>query len=338
MRGGQGTFDVRHSSFMGKLVVGNIQIVYLHDFDRAHIIFLHRRREDEVVPFWHAPRLLATIPPEFRFQPFYVDGLGHNHIESQCRDRYIRVMISFLNGVQNVNSDCGDDFQRASANYDTNRVGACRGPTPIPINERASSMEAKENHPSFYVNRTWLRHAQVIIKEVFFADLGGMCHVRNCVIHESNSTSRSSFTSRSSHLSDARDGENEFSPWTSVGVGGSNHSRHSPRNVQHQILQQQQRQGCTPSEKILAPRSNGTNNNPIVVPRGSPRFHHKSHSPKPNFVDSGRQYQQQIRRYNTSEMRISSPRSHVSPEQKQALSFGDNSGKQRATYHRRTHC
>ena len=224
---------------------------------------------------------------------------------------------------------------RSSANYDINRVGACRGPAPIPIQERASSMEAKENHPSFYVNRTWLRHAQVIIKEVFFSDLGGMCHVHNSVSHEGNdgpwkgssTTSRSSSTSRSSYLSDARDGENEFSPWTSVGVGGSNHSRQSPRNVQHQILQQQQRQGRTPSEKILTPRSNGTNNS-----------HHKSQSLKPNFVDNGRKHQQQIRRNSTSEMRISSPRSHVSPEQKQVLSVGGNMIKQRAAYQRRSNC
>lgn len=29
-----------------------------------------------LVPFWHAPRLLAAVPPEFRAQPFYVEGMG----------------------------------------------------------------------------------------------------------------------------------------------------------------------------------------------------------------------------------------------------------------------
>jgi hypothetical protein len=37
-------------------------------------------------------------------------------------------------------------------------------------------------------------------------------------------------------------------------------------------------------------------------------------------------------------MRISSPRSHVSPEQKQVLSVSGNMIKQRAAYQRRSNC
>lgn len=289
----------------------------------------YTRREDEVVPFWHAPRLLGIIPPEFRAQPFYVDGMGHNHIESQCRDRYISEMTNFLiMGVQNGcrKSDGDHHLMRSSARLNLNGLEA---------------IETKENHPSFYINKTWLRHAQVLLKEVFFSDLGGMCHIHQSSVSNGDndskwkggSTSRSS-GSRSSHLSDARDEDNEFSPWT--GGVGSKHPPQSPRNVQTQ-QHQQQRQVRMQSGKILTPRSIGTsnNNNPVsVASRGSPRYHQKSQPMKSNLDVSGRQHhRQQTRRFSTSDMKISSPRAqhHASSKQRVTLS-------KEVSNQRRSHC
>lgn len=322
MRGGRETFDVPRSLFMGELLLllSFKHLVYLqllHDFKSSsqYCMFCSLRREDEVVPFWHAPRLLATIPPEYRARPLYVHGMGHNHIESQCRDRYFNAMISFLKfGAQNGYGESGGGLMRASAQQDKTRGGA---------------METKENnHPSFYINTTWVRHAKVLLKEVLFSDLGGMCHVnQNSVSHEDNDGHwKESTTSRSSGS------ENEFSPWTSVGTIRSNQS---PRNVQQEHQQQQQRRGHEQLEKILTPRSNGTNTPRVVTPRGSPKYYHKAQSMKPTFVDKGLQksHQQQIRRFRKSDVKISSPRAqqHASSRQRVTLS-------RERSYQRLSHC
>ena len=135
-----------------------------------------------------------------------------------------------------------------------------RGPSPIPIHERASPSETKEN-ASFYVNKTWLRHAKVLLKEVF-ADAG--CYA-NTTMGDANNTRyspqrRSTHTAASSTvstrgqgqsvaaagsskrraneplnhnrysnnnqgaLSDARDDEeDEFAPWRQQGSSAGNH-------------------------------------------------------------------------------------------------------------------
>lgn len=277
-----------------------------------------------MVPFWHAPRLLATIPPEYRARPFYVDGMGHNHIESKCRDRYINVMISFLKmGVQNECSESGGDLIQASVQHVTNGFG---------------STEAKENLPSFYINKTWLRHARVLLKEVFFSDLGSMCHVnQNSVSHEeSDGQWKESTTSQSSaHLSDARDVENEFSPWSGA---GSNHSNQSPGNNIKHGQQRQQRQARAQYGKILTPRYNDVNNNhpSDVTPRGSQRHNQKPQSLKPTAVDSERRQQQQqqhqLRRFSTSDMKFLSPRSQNQASSKQKVNLFKEVSHQRRSY------
>ncbi|KAL7548199.1 hypothetical protein ACHAWF_011496, partial [Thalassiosira exigua] len=212
---------------------------------RCPTLLVHGK-DDEVVPFWHAPRLLAAIPPEFRAQPFYVEGMGHNHIESRCRERYLRVVLNFLKNCQG-----GDDAAGSGGELARSELRRHRGPSPVPVHERASPSEAKEN-ASFYVNKTWLRHARVLLREVF-ADAG--CYV-NTVGDEgdkawgsataargraaevsggpaagpssSEGTARSgSAATRSrsrragaggaNNASDARDDEDEFAPWKGGG-------------------------------------------------------------------------------------------------------------------------
>ena len=277
-------------------------------------MLLYLRREDEVVPFWHAPRLLATIPPEYRWCPFYVDGMGHNHIESKCRDQYIHAMINFLKlGVQNGYDEIDRGLIRAWAQHDTIRGGA---------------VEAKENsHPSFYINTMWVRHAKVLLKEVLFSDLGGMCLVhQNSVSHEDNDVQwKESSTSRLSRS------ETEFSPWTGV---STNRSKQSPRKVQQEQQPQQQRRGHTQLEKVLTPRSNGTNKPRIVTPRGSPKYYQKGPTMQPTFVDRGLQqnHQQQIRCFSTSDVKVLSPRAQQYASRKQRMTLS-----RAVSYQKRSH-
>lgn len=115
---------------------------------RCPTLIIHGK-QDEVVPFWHAPRLLAAIPPQFRAQPFYVDGLGHNHIESRKRDQYIQVITDFvMKCVPPV-----DEIDQAE--------------NVVPESKRASPDEARQNDSTFYINQIWMRHAKVICHEVF---------------------------------------------------------------------------------------------------------------------------------------------------------------------------
>lgn len=202
---------------------------------RCPTLIIHGR-DDEVVPFWHAPRLLAAILPEFRAQPYYVDGMGHNHIESRCRERYVKVVLNFL-----TMGACNENLYGSSPT-----VVAHRGPTSVPINERASHSETGEN-PTFYVNKTWLRHAKVLLREVF-SDVG--CYVNNAVDWDerTRTSTQTSVRSRGKIVgsvpaaaattsavwhpaateaqSDARDDEDEFAPWR-----GENHLRRRQQEV-----------------------------------------------------------------------------------------------------------
>ena len=231
---------------------------------RCPTLIIHGR-EDEVVPFWHAPRLLAAIPPEFRAAPYYVDNMGHNHIESRCREKYLKVVLNFL-AIQNggptsvPGTPSTDAIAQVMAYY--------RGPTPVPVNERASISETEEN-PTFYVNKTWLRHARVLLRDVL-SDVG--CYVNNtdwddCKKTRKTGTTTSSGTSRAScnsnvseggvtvntprnDKSDARDDNDEFAPWR---VSGENYH---PRGLQQRPQKQPQ---LSSPELVLSSRDSNTN-------------------------------------------------------------------------------
>ena len=49
-------------------------------------VFVLHGSEDEVVPFWHGQQLYLATRKEWRYQPFWVKGAGHNNIEFLCRD------------------------------------------------------------------------------------------------------------------------------------------------------------------------------------------------------------------------------------------------------------
>ena len=206
---------------------------------RCPTLIIHGKN-DEVVPFWHSHRLLAAIPPEFRAAPFYLDNMGHNHIESRCRDQYVKVILNFLRmGVWSSHRAMmmsNEHQQQHEPNEPRGReelaarsspanIHSYHGPGPIPLHERASPSEMKEN-ASFYVNKTWLRHAKVLLKEVF-VDAGCYANTTSNGSADSRWGQRRTNTSVISHntggvvdryskgLSDARDDEDEFSPWRS---------------------------------------------------------------------------------------------------------------------------
>ena len=268
---------------------------------RCPTMIIHGR-EDEVVPFWHAPRLLAAIPPEYRARPYYVDGMGHNHIESRCREQYVRLVSNFLSMV--MRDDNG-------AMPGDGGFGGCRVVPVVPVHERASPCEAGEENPTFYLNKTWIRHARILLGEVF-ADVGG-CYVNNSVDTRANGrsaqggggtsrrgkvmttnaagTTATSLTTRHPNntaegRSDVRDDEDEFAPWRNENL---------PRR-RHQQQQQQQMAESSKycryhsTESILITRPNVSNSANIRASSGSGRNapnYRKSHSATALLTPSG---------------------------------------------------
>ena len=172
-----------------------------------------------------------------------------------------------------------------------NTVQPYRGPSPIPIHERASPSEMKEN-ASFYVNKTWLRHAKVLLKEAF-VDAG--CYVNSASDGSNDSrwerqsqqqrtatpsatTSRHQRTSGHDNnvdrytkgMSDARDDEDEFAPWR--GSSSSNNNKKVVRS--------------SASPKILTARpadsSNSGGGGGGIVGRPHVKSYHKAQSMPPS--------------------------------------------------------
>ena len=196
---------------------------------RCPTLIIHGK-DDEVVPFFHAQRLLAAIPKEYQASPYYVDNMGHNHIESKCREKYIKTVLNFIQmNVWNSNRQGKTGQSYGVAN--TTSVQEYRGPLPLPPHERASSNETKEN-ASFYVNKTWIRHAKVLISTAI-VDAGCSVNTSTNGSNDSRSSERSSAGQRSTSTpvgagrtspvmdrysmgySDARDDEDEMAPWRS---------------------------------------------------------------------------------------------------------------------------
>ena len=229
---------ILHSPFLSVFKV----VADLNGLDMAGDIFNNEKRarnvrcptliihgkDDEVVPFFHAQRLLAAIPKEFQASPYYVDNMGHNHIESKCREKYIKTVLNFIQmNVWNSNRQGQQSYGVAN----TTAVKEYGGPLPIPEHERATPNETKEN-ASFYVNKTWIRHAKVLISTAF-VDAGCSVNTSSHGSNDSRSSERSSTGQRSATppvgagrtspvvdrysmgCSDARDDEDEMAPWRS---------------------------------------------------------------------------------------------------------------------------
>lgn len=48
------------------------------------VLVIHGTR-DEIVPFWNGEELFMAAPVAWRAKPFWVEGAGHNNIETMLR-------------------------------------------------------------------------------------------------------------------------------------------------------------------------------------------------------------------------------------------------------------
>jgi len=61
-------------------------------------VFVIHGTRDEVVPFWNGEGLFLAVPVKFRAKPFWVDGAGHNNLETLTREDglFFAQLIEFL--------------------------------------------------------------------------------------------------------------------------------------------------------------------------------------------------------------------------------------------------
>lgn len=61
------------------------------------VLIIHGTR-DEVVPFWNGEGLFMAVPLKYRAKPFWVDGAGHNNLETLTRNEglFFAQIIEFL--------------------------------------------------------------------------------------------------------------------------------------------------------------------------------------------------------------------------------------------------
>ncbi len=138
---------------------------------RCPVLIIHGTN-DNVVPFWHGDELLRSFPPEYRAKPFWVNGLGHNHIEIKRRDEYVRRINSFIemyvisqknrkNGINNNDTNTSTSTNTSKDNDRTrNRV-----PAIIPEEEQYKPATSLKESGKFVVNQTWMKHGLEIVSE-----------------------------------------------------------------------------------------------------------------------------------------------------------------------------
>ena len=111
------------------------------------MLIIHGTRDD-VVPFWHGDELLRSFPNECRAQPYWVEGLGHNHIEVKRKEEYIKRIIFFLE------KHVLTQLSRKSNNF----IG-------VPKREQYKPEATLKESGKFVVNQTWMKHGFAIVNE-----------------------------------------------------------------------------------------------------------------------------------------------------------------------------
>ena len=97
------------------------------------MLVIHGTR-DNIVPFWHGDELLRSFSEEFRAQPYWVIGLGHNHIERERSEEYIQRISSFLQKY------------------------VIRLSNGIPVEEQYKPVTTLKESGKFVVNEIWMKH------------------------------------------------------------------------------------------------------------------------------------------------------------------------------------
>lgn len=59
-------------------------------------VFIVHGKEDPVVPFEHGKYLYEAVPEEYRSEPYWVDGMGHNHYSRQVGIELMKRINQFL--------------------------------------------------------------------------------------------------------------------------------------------------------------------------------------------------------------------------------------------------
>ena len=88
------------------------------------VYIIHGTR-DEVVPFWNGERLFLKIPVKWRGKPFWVDGAGHNNIETVTREdgQFFDNFRHFLLESVPIYALRFDDYS-SIASYDFESIGS----------------------------------------------------------------------------------------------------------------------------------------------------------------------------------------------------------------------
>lgn len=114
---------------------------------RCPVLIIHGTNDD-VVPFWHGDELLRSFRPQYRAQPYWVDGLGHNQIEHKRKEEYTKRVKSFI-----------DKYVIPSIDRQS-RKAMC-----VPVHEQYKPEKSLRDSGKFIVNQTWMRHGVAIVNE-----------------------------------------------------------------------------------------------------------------------------------------------------------------------------
>ena len=100
-------------------------------------VFIIHGENDQVVPFWHSVELLKRFQPQYRAQPFFVKGMGHNNIEVKKRTEYIEKVTDFFDRCVLTGAVPEEDRYMPDVNW---------------------------NSKKSLINRTWVKHGREIVQ------------------------------------------------------------------------------------------------------------------------------------------------------------------------------
>ena len=107
-----------------------------------------------MVPFWHGDELLRSFPAECRAQPYWVSGVGHNHIEVKKKEEYVKRISAFIELYILSQNQNGLNGGRRS-----------QLPAVIPEREQYRPEKTLQESGKFVVNQTWMKHGLAIVNE-----------------------------------------------------------------------------------------------------------------------------------------------------------------------------
>ena len=121
--------------------------------------------QDDLIPFWHADKLLQCFPSNFQARPFWVEGLGHNNIEIYVKKDFVARVTAFLQSYVPASHCIFDEPMESDDEMEY------IPPISVPEKERYDplSMEypkcvKKYRTTSMFVNQNWMRNGAAIVK------------------------------------------------------------------------------------------------------------------------------------------------------------------------------